>query len=117
MGPGRARGKAHRRKIAQPDPARIRDLTGPDLRNAIRCRARHPDRWHLRPTSLWHCAPLNPIAAVIETTTELACRPGHKPVCRFGHHRCMRNIDVEWVTLATVSALANSAAAEKLNAV
>jgi hypothetical protein len=29
----------------------------------------------------------------------------------------MRNIDVEWVTLATVSALANSAAAEKLNAV
>ena len=35
MGPGRARGKAHRRKIAQPDPARIRDLTGPDLRNAI----------------------------------------------------------------------------------
>jgi hypothetical protein len=29
----------------------------------------------------------------------------------------MRNIDVEWVALATGSALANSAAAEKLNAV
>ena len=51
------------------------------------------------------------------TTTELAYRPCHKPVCRFGHHRCMGDIDVERVTLATRSALANSAAAEKLNAV
>jgi hypothetical protein len=57
------------------------------------------------------------IAAVIETTAELACRPYHKPACRFGHHRCMHDVDVERVTLATRSALANSGAAEKLNAV
>ena len=52
------------------------------------------------------------------TTTELACRPCHKPVCRFGHHRRMRDIDVERVTLATLrSVIAASPVAEKLNAV
>ena len=44
------------------------------------------------PTSPWHWAPLNPMAAVIETETEVACRPCHKPICRLGHHRCMREI-------------------------
>jgi len=123
-------------KIAQPDPTRIRDLTGPDLRNAIVALAAArvavsndsgllhvaaalgtPSIGIFGPTSPWHWAPLNPIAAVIETTTELACRPCHRPVCRLGHHRCMQDIDVERVALATHSAIGTAPIAEKLNAV
>src|SRR5947209_3377534 len=99
-------------RIAQIDPGHMRDLTGPDLRNAILALAAArvaisndsgllhvaaalgtPTIGLFGPTSPWHWAPLNPIAAVIETTTELPCRPCHKPVCRLGHHRCMQDID------------------------
>src|SRR6266404_4077469 len=88
----------------------IRDLTGPDLRNAILALAAAdvaisndsgllhvaaalgtPAVGIFGPTSPWHWAPLNPIAAVIETANALACRPCHKPVCRLRHHRCMRD--------------------------
>src|SRR6266566_7413377 len=98
------------------DGADIRDLTGPDLRNAILALASAtvavsndsgllhvaaalgtPAIGIFGPTSAWHWAPLNPIAAVIETESELPCRPCHKPVCRLGHHRCMRDIPVERV--------------------
>jgi len=44
------------------------------------------------PTSPWHWAPLNPLAATIETLTDVPCRPCHKPTCRMSHHRCMRDI-------------------------
>ena len=44
------------------------------------------------PTSPWHWAPLNPLAATIETPTEVPCRPCHQPVCRMHHHQCMRDI-------------------------
>src|SRR5215831_646389 len=57
------------------------------------------------PTSPWHWAPLNPLAAVIETATEVSCRPCHKPTCRYGHHRCMREIPAERVVAATLAAL------------
>ncbi len=88
-----------------------RDLTSPDLRNAILAlrlarAAVSNDSGLLHvaaamgtpavgifgPTSPWHWAPLNPLAAVIETRTELSCRPCHKPTCRLGHHRCMQDI-------------------------
>jgi heptosyltransferase-2 len=102
----------------------IRDLTGPDLRTAILAlSAAHvavsndsglmhvaaalgtPTIGIFGPTSpsLW--APLNPLAAVVETQNELACRPCHKPVCRLHHHRCMRDITVEQVLAATQSAI------------
>jgi heptosyltransferase-2 len=29
---------------------------------------------------------------VVQADIELDCRPCHKPVCRLGHHRCMREI-------------------------
>ena len=99
--------------------AQIRDLTGPDLRNAILALALAdvavsndsgllhvaaalgtPAIGIFGPTSAWHWAPLNPIAAVVETTDTLACRPCHKPVCRLGHHRCMRDISVDRVATA-----------------
>ena len=88
-----------------------RDLTGHDLRDAILALASAsvavsnnsgllhvaaalgtPSIGIFGPTSPWHWAPLNPLAATIETKSVLDCRPCHKPVCRLGHHRCMRDI-------------------------
>jgi heptosyltransferase II len=105
-------------------PARGRDLTGPDLRNAILATAaadvaisndsglHHvaaaigtPSIGIFGPTSPWHWAPLNPIAAVIEAKTDVPCRPCHKPNCRFGHHRCMRDIPAGQVMEAVVAAV------------
>jgi heptosyltransferase II len=107
------------------DRAQIRDLTGPDLRNAILALAAAdlavsndsgllhvaaalgtPAIGIFGPTSAWHWAPLNPIAAVVETTDELACRPCHKPDCRLGHHRCMREISVDRVAMAVRQTMA-----------
>jgi lipopolysaccharide heptosyltransferase II len=107
------------------DRAHIRDLTGPDLRNAILALAvadvavsndsgllhvaaalGTPAIGIFGPTSAWHWAPLNPIAAVVETPDVLACRPCHKPVCRLGHHRCMRDISVDRVATAIQQTIA-----------
>jgi heptosyltransferase-2 len=63
------------------------------------------------PTSPWHWAPLNPLAATIETTSTVSCRPCHKPTCRYGHHRCMQEIAPDQVFLATQRALAAAAPA------
>jgi heptosyltransferase-2 len=104
--------------------AEIRDLTGPDLRTAILALAAAdvavsndsgllhvaaalgtPAIGIFGPTSPLHWAPLNPLAAVIETANELPCRPCHQPVCRLGHHLCMRDIAVEQVMVATRAAI------------
>jgi heptosyltransferase II len=105
-----------------------RDLTGPDLRDAILALASAtaaisndsgllhvaaalgiPTVGIFGPTSPWHWAPLNPLAATVETASPLACRPCHKPVCRLGHHNCMREIGLDQVFAAAVSALAGAA--------
>lgn len=102
----------------------VHDLTGADLRNAILALAaadvalsNDSGLLHVAaalgtkavgifgPTSPWHWAPLNPIAAVIESETEVACRPCHKPVCRYGHHRCMREIPADRVAASVAKAL------------
>jgi lipopolysaccharide heptosyltransferase II len=102
-----------------------RDLTGSDLREAILALAAAaaavsndsgllhvaaalgtPSIGIFGPTSPWHWAPLNPLAGTIETTTELPCRPCHKPVCRLVHHRCMRDIAPEQVLTAVHKAVA-----------
>jgi heptosyltransferase II len=96
-----------------------RDLTGPDLRNAILALAaaavavsNDSGLLHVAaalgisaigifgPTSPWHWAPLNPLAATIETKSKVECRPCHKPVCRLVHHRCMRDIPPEQILAA-----------------
>jgi heptosyltransferase II len=96
-----------------------RDLTGHDLRNAILALAAAsvavsndsgllhvaaalgtPAIGIFGPTSPWHWAPLNPLAATIESKTKVECRPCHKPVCRLGHHRCMVEIPPEQVLAA-----------------
>ena len=62
------------------------------------------------PTSPWHWAPLNQLAATIQTTSYLPCQPCHKPVCRLLHHRCMRDIPPQQVFEAMQRALAGAAA-------
>jgi ADP-heptose:LPS heptosyltransferase len=42
----------------------------------------------------------------MEMMGELPCRPCHKPVCRLGHHRCMRDIAAGEVLAATRRVLA-----------
>jgi heptosyltransferase-2 len=109
---------------------RVRDLTGRDLRHAILVLAAAkaavsndsgllhvaaalgtPTIGIFGPTSPWHWAPLNPLAATIETPTQLSCRPCHKPTCRWGHHRCMRDIGDAPVREATLRAVSPSSSA------
>lgn len=104
-----------------------RDLTGTDLRNAIlalkaaavavsndsgllhvAAALGTPAVGIFGPTSPWHWAPLNPLAAVIEPATALPCRPCHKPVCGPGHHRCMRDVAVAQVADAVADAVAGA---------
>ena len=106
-----------------------RDLTGPDLRDAILALASAttaisndsgllhvaaavgtPTIGIFGPTSPWHWAPLNPLVATVETRSPLECRPCHKPVCRLGHHNCMNEIGVDQVLAAAASALTSAAA-------
>jgi heptosyltransferase-2 len=98
-------------QIVEEAGSRVHDLTGTDLRNAIVGLAAAdvaisndsgllhvaaalgtPTIGIFGPTSAWHWAPLNPIAATVQLETPLDCQPCHKPICRKGHHRCMRDI-------------------------
>jgi lipopolysaccharide heptosyltransferase II len=107
-----------------------RDLTGPDLRDAILALASAnaavsndsgllhvaaalgtPTVGIFGPTSPWHWAPLNPLAAILQAKAEIPCRPCHKPVCRFGHHRCMTEIGPDEVFAAASAALVSPAGA------
>ena len=100
------------------------DLTSPDLRNAIlalklasaavsndsgllhvAAAIGTPTIGIFGPTSPWLWAPLNPLAAIIETKTEVPCRPCHKPTCRLLHHRCMRDISTAQLLPAVRHAL------------
>ena len=114
--------------VSSAGPA-ARDLTSPDLRNAIlalkcasACVSNDSGLVHVAaaigtqtigifgPTSPWHWAPLNPLAAIIETRTDVPCRPCHKPVCRLVHHRCMVDIPADQVLPTVHRALAQVAA-------
>jgi len=107
------------------DAPQVRDLTGADLRNAILALAAAsvavsndsgllhvaaalgtPSIGIFGPTSPWHWAPLNPLAAVIETNSDVPCRPCHQPTCRLRHHRCMGDIPLEQVLEAVRGAFA-----------
>lgn len=107
---------------------RARDLTGTDLRNAILAMAaakiaisNDSGLMHVAaaigtpvvgifgPTSPYHWAPLNGLAAtMVQTKTELDCQPCHKPVCRMNHHLCMRDIPVGDVVDAALDVIANN---------
>jgi heptosyltransferase-2 len=90
---------------------RVRDLTGNDLRNGILAVAAAkvaisndsglmhvaaavgtPTMGIFGPTSPYHWAPLNGLAATVQTKTTVPCQPCHRPVCTMNDHRCMRDI-------------------------
>ena len=107
-GPGE---KALAAEIVAGGGARARDLTGNDLRNGILAMAAAsvaisndsglmhiaaalgtPTMGIFGPTSPYHWAPLNGLAATVLTKTSVPCQPCHRPVCTMNDHRCMRDI-------------------------
>ena len=108
---------------------RVRDLTGTDLRNGILAMAAAtvaisndsglmhvaaalgtPTLGIFGPTSPYHWAPLNPLAATIQTKTVVPCQPCHRPVCTMNDHRCMRDIPASDVVAIAERVLAETGA-------
>jgi lipopolysaccharide heptosyltransferase II len=111
-------------EIAAAGGERVRDLTGP-LRDSVLALAAAdlavandsgllhvaaaigtPAIGIFGPTDprLW--APLNPLAAVVETRAELPCHPCGRPTCALGHHRCLRDVAADEVLALARKALA-----------
>lgn len=107
-GPGEA---ALAAEIVAAAGSAARDLTGTDLRNGILALAAArlaisndsglmhvaaaigtPTMAIFGPTSPYHWAPLNELAAIVQTRTHVPCQPCHRPVCTMNNHRCMTEI-------------------------
>jgi heptosyltransferase II len=103
---------------------RVRDLTGTDLRNGILAMAAArlaisndsglmhvaaalgtPTMGIFGPTSPYHWAPLNGLAATVQTKTLVPCQPCHRPVCRMNDHRCMGDIPASDVVAVALRGL------------
>ena len=125
-GPGE---KALAAEIAAAGGRRVRDVTGGDLRNGILAMAAAsvaisndsglmhvaaalgtPTMGIFGPTSPYHWAPLNGLAATVQTKTNVPCQPCHRPVCRMNDHRCMRDIPASDVVAIAARVLQQSAA-------
>jgi heptosyltransferase-2 len=119
--------KALAAEIVAAGGPRVRDLTGNDLRNGILAVAAAdvaisndsglmhiaaaigtPTIGIFGPTSPYHWAPLNGLAATIQTTTVVPCQPCHRPVCTMNDHRCMRDIPASEVVDAATRELAKA---------
>jgi heptosyltransferase II len=106
---------------------RVRDLTGTDLRNGILAVAAAdvaisndsglmhiaaavgtPTIGIFGPTSPYHWAPLNGLAATVVTRTVVPCQPCHRPVCTMNDHRCMRDIPASDVVAITQRVLSEA---------
>jgi heptosyltransferase II len=125
-GPGE---KALAQEIVAAGGPRVRDLTGGDLRNGILAMAAAdvaisndsglmhiaaaigtPTIGIFGPTSPYHWAPLNGLAATVQTKSVLPCQPCHRPVCTMNDHRCMRDIPATEVAGITQRVLAEAGA-------
>ena len=103
--------RALAREIIAAGGEHVRDLTSGDLRNGILAMAAAsvaisndsglmhiaaaigtPTIGIFGPTSPHQWAPLNGLAATVQTNTKVTCQPCHRPVCRLNNHRCMRDI-------------------------
>ena len=123
-GPGE---KALAQEIVAAGGARVRDLTGTDLRNGILAMATAsvaisndsglmhiaaalgtPTMGIFGPTSPYHWAPLNGLAATVQTETNVPCQPCHRPVCTMNDHRCMRDIAASDVVEAALRVLSEA---------
>jgi heptosyltransferase II len=108
---------------------RVRDLTGDDLRNGVLAMAAAsvaisndsglmhiaaaigtPTMGIFGPTSPHLWAPLNGLAATIQTKTTVPCQPCHRPICTMNDHRCMRDIPASDVVDAARRVLAETSA-------
>jgi heptosyltransferase II len=106
---------------------RVRDLTGTDLRNGILAMAAArvavsndsglmhiaaalgtPTMGIFGPTSPYYWAPINGLAATVQTRTTVPCQPCHRPVCTMNDHRCMRDIPPADVAEAVAQVLAKT---------
>jgi heptosyltransferase-2 len=109
--------------------ARVHDLTGADLRKGILAMAAAdvaisndsglmhiaaalgtPTMGIFGPTSPYHWAPLNGLAATVQTKTVVPCQPCHRPVCTMNDHRCMRDIPASDVVAIAERVLAEARA-------
>jgi heptosyltransferase II len=125
-GPGE---KALATEIAAAGGPRVRDLTGNDLRNGILAMAAAdvaisndsglmhvaaaigtPTLGIFGPTSPYLWAPLNGLAATVQTTTFLPCQPCQRTVCTMNDHRCMRDIPASDVVAIAARVLAEAGA-------
>jgi heptosyltransferase II len=116
------------RQIVATGGARVRDLTGTDLRNGILAMAAAgvaisndsglmhiaaalgtPTMGIFGPTSPYLWAPLNGLAATVQTATQLSCQPCQRTVCTMNDHRCMRDISASEV-VAIAQRVLNEAA-------
>jgi heptosyltransferase II len=126
-GPGE---KALAQEIVAAGGPRVRDLTGNDLRNGILAMAAAsvaisndsglmhiaaalgtPTMGIFGPTSPYQWAPLNGLAAIVQTKTHVPCQPCERPVCRMNDHRCMRDIPATDVVAIASRVLAEAQAA------
>jgi heptosyltransferase-2 len=125
-GPGE---KALAAEIVAAGGPRVRDLTDTDLRNGILAMAAAdvaisndsglmhiaaaigtPTMGIFGPTSPYHWAPLNGLAATVQTKTVVPCQPCHRPVCTMNDHRCMRDIAAADVAAIAERVLAGAGA-------
>jgi heptosyltransferase-2 len=109
--------------------AKVRDLTGHDLRNGILAMAAAsvaisndsglmhiaaaigtPTMGIFGPTDPWLWAPLNGLAATIRTKTVVPCQPCQRTICTMNDHRCMRDIPAADVVDAARGVLAKVSA-------
>jgi heptosyltransferase-2 len=107
---------------------RVRDLTGSDLRNGVLAMAAAsvavsndsglmhvaaaigtPTMGIFGPTSPYLWAPLNGLAATVQTRTVLSCQPCQRVICTMNDHRCMRDISAAEVAEITGRVLAEAA--------
>jgi heptosyltransferase-2 len=125
-GPGE---KALAAEIVAAGGSRVRDLTGTDLRNGILAMAAAsaaisndsglmhiaaalgtPTMGIFGPTSPYHWAPLNGLAATVQTKTDVPCQPCHRPVCTMNEHRCMRDVPASDVVAIAARVLSEAGA-------
>ncbi len=126
-GPGE---KTLAQEIVAAGGIRVRDLTGNDLRNGILAMAAAsvaisndsglmhiaaalgtPTMGIFGPTSPYLWAPLNGLAATVQTKTHVPCQPCQRPVCRMNDHRCMRDIPASDVVAIVGRVLSGAQAA------
>jgi heptosyltransferase II len=120
-GPGE---KAMAAEIVAAGGGRVRDLTGTDLRNGVLAMAAAdlaisndsglmhiaaalgtPTMGIFGPTSPDQWAPLNGLAATVQTRSVVPCQPCHRPVCTMNEHRCMRDISPSEVATSALRLL------------